>query len=99
MPEDRQGGKDSAKDAPSAPASSELAVRGPAPGRPRERVPIPAWYPKVLALTGIAVLVWLALYAFLGQARQLIVWLVIALFLSFALEPGVNWLARHGWRR
>jgi predicted PurR-regulated permease PerM len=97
MPEDRQGGEDSAQDAPSP--SSELAVRGAASGRPRDRVPIPAWYPKVLALTGIAVLLWLALYAFLGQVRQLIIWVVIALFLSFALEPAVNWLARHGWRR
>jgi predicted PurR-regulated permease PerM len=95
VPEDHQGGEA----APGKPASSELAARSPATGRPRDRVPIPGWYPKVLALTGIAVLLWLALYTFLGQVRQLIIWLVIALFLSFALEPAVNWLARHGWRR
>ena len=25
--------------------------------------------------------------------------LVISLFMSFAIEPGVNWFARHGWKR
>jgi predicted PurR-regulated permease PerM len=97
VPEDRERGEGSAKDAP--PASSGLAVRRNDRRGPRDRVPIPPWYPKALALTGVAVLLWLGIYTFLGQVRQLIVWLVIALFLSFALEPAVNWLARHGWRR
>jgi predicted PurR-regulated permease PerM len=33
------------------------------------------------------------------RLRDLIVWLVAALFLSFALEPAVNWLVGRGWRR
>jgi predicted PurR-regulated permease PerM len=66
---------------------------------PREHARLPLWFPKALALTGVGVLVWLALYGFLGQVRQLLIWLLISLFLSFALEPAVNWLARHGWKR
>jgi len=66
---------------------------------PRGRAALPSWYAKGLALAGIAVFIWLGVYGFLGQVRQLIIWLLIALFLSFALEPAVNWLARHGWRR
>jgi predicted PurR-regulated permease PerM len=66
---------------------------------PRERAEVPPWYPKALALAGVGVFVWIGVYAFLGQVRQLLIWLVISLFLSFALEPAVNWLARHGWRR
>src|SRR5439155_971651 len=60
---------------------------------------LPLWFPKALALTGVGVFAWLAVYGFLGQVRQLLIWLLIGLFLSFALEPAVNWLARHGWRR
>jgi predicted PurR-regulated permease PerM len=37
---------------------------------------------------------WLA-----SRLTGLIGWLIISLFLSFALEPGVNFLAKHGWRR
>ena len=60
---------------------------------------MPPWYPKALILAGVAVFLWLGIYAFLGQIRSLLIWLLIALFLSFALEPAVNWLARRGWRR
>ena len=40
-----------------------------------------------------------AAFTFVRQIRSLIVWLISALFLSFALEPAVNWLGRHGWKR
>jgi predicted PurR-regulated permease PerM len=46
---------------------------------------------------GVVVLVagsWL-----LGRLRDLLVTLLIALFISFALEPAVNALAARGWRR
>ena len=65
---------------------------------PRPRT-IPPWYPKALAVTGVAVIIWLGVYALLGQIRSLIIWLLVSLFLSFAIEPAVNFLARHGWRR
>jgi predicted PurR-regulated permease PerM len=33
------------------------------------------------------------------RLQQLLLWIVAALFLSFALEPAVNWLVGRGWRR
>ena len=51
----------------------------------------------VLLLAGAAVLViafWLVF-----RLRSLLVMLLISFFLSFALEPPVNLLARRGWRR
>src|SRR5207253_4718091 len=52
------------------------------------------WLYGVLAVFG-----GLALLVFVGKMRGLLIWLLIALFLSFALEPAVNWLHRHGWKR
>ncbi|MCU0309449.1 MAG: AI-2E family transporter [Acidimicrobiales bacterium] len=60
---------------------------------------MPRWVPRAIALffagvVGLAVASWL-----LGQLRELIVTLLIAVFISFALEPAVNRLAARGWRR
>jgi predicted PurR-regulated permease PerM len=66
---------------------------------PRDEDRMPPWVPRLLlliVLTYFAAL--LALSAF-RALRDLILWLIAALFLSFALEPAVNWLAAHGWRR
>ena len=60
---------------------------------------MPRWVPRAIALffagvVGLAVASWL-----LGELRELIVTLLIAIFISFALEPAVNRLAARGWRR
>lgn len=60
---------------------------------------MPPWIPKLLLMIVATVAVSLATYWFLGKIRDLIVWLIVALFLSFALEPAVNYLAKRGWRR
>ncbi|MEX0991776.1 MAG: AI-2E family transporter [Actinomycetota bacterium] len=60
---------------------------------------MPPWIPRLILLIilsgflaiGVA---WLAL-----RLHTLFGWLLISLFLSFALEPAVNFLARRGWRR
>jgi predicted PurR-regulated permease PerM len=60
---------------------------------------MPRWIPRLLlliVLTYFAAL--LALTAF-RALRHVILWLLAALFLSFALEPAVNWLVSRGWRR
>lgn len=60
---------------------------------------MPPWIPRLLVLL---VLVFFAAYAgftLFRRLRDLIVWLIVALFLSFALEPAVNWLVGRGWRR
>ena len=60
---------------------------------------MPKWFTRAVALS-------LGGLAFLGAAdwvlirvRSLIIVILVSLFLSFAIEPAVNWLARRGWRR
>jgi predicted PurR-regulated permease PerM len=49
----------------------------------------------VIATVALALLAWWLLQ----QVRVVVSMLVVSLLLSFGLEPGVNWLARKGWRR
>ena len=65
----------------------------------RGRDEMPRWIPKLLLLVVATIAASLAAYWFLGKIRDLIIWLIVALFLSFALEPAVNYLVRRGWRR
>ncbi|WP_067640584.1 AI-2E family transporter [Actinomadura latina] len=67
-----------------------------APAGPRR---MPAWLPKAFALAGAAVLAFLAGLWLLQRLRELLLLLLTSLFLAFAIEPAVNWLARHRWRR
>ena len=68
---------------------------------------LPGWVPALLrqlTLRGILVLVVGAtiVLLFTGLAGKLTSFFGIiftAFFLSFALEPGVNWFAKRGWRR
>ena len=60
---------------------------------------MPRWVPRAIALfflgiVALATSVWL-----IGKLRDLLIMLLVALFLSFALEPAVNWLQARGWRR
>ena len=60
---------------------------------------MPPWVPRLLGMIVAIVVGVFAAYHVLGRLRGLIVILVISLFLSIAIEPGVNFLARKGWRR
>ena len=40
-----------------------------------------------------------AIFMLIRTLKNLLLWLVAALFLSFALEPAVNFLVRRGWKR
>lgn len=80
---------------PAVPAPSSRTVRL---GWDRDDS-MPRWVPRAIAmfLVGVAALVvgqWL-----LVRLRDLLVTILIALFVSFALEPGVNRLVARGWRR
>ncbi|GAA4226417.1 AI-2E family transporter [Actinomadura meridiana] len=61
--------------------------------------PMPRWLPKAFLLAGAIVLLFLGGLWLLRQLRELLLLLLISLFLAFAIEPAVNWLARRGWRR
>lgn len=60
---------------------------------------MPEWLPHLLVMVaGMAIVLFVGLNLF-RALRGLIILLVISLFLATALEPAVNFLARHGWRR
>jgi predicted PurR-regulated permease PerM len=60
---------------------------------------MPSWIPGlVVAIFGIVVGLFAA-FNVLQRLRGLLILLLISLFLSIALEPGVNYLHRRGWRR
>jgi predicted PurR-regulated permease PerM len=75
----------------------------PAPSEPtadRTSNGMPVWIPKLLLLVVVTGFAAYAVFILFRKLRDLIIWLIAALFLSFALEPAVNWLVRkRGWRR
>lgn len=60
---------------------------------------MPPWLPRAFVLAAATVLAFGAGLWLLDRLRSLILLLVISLFLAFAIEPGVNWLAKRGLRR
>jgi predicted PurR-regulated permease PerM len=73
---------------------SELHADAHGPRQPR-----PAWIvPFMIGLFITVFAVFLTISA-VHRLHSVITMIVIALFLSFALEPAVQWLARHGWPR
>lgn len=63
------------------------------------RVPLPPWVRRLLyEIVAVVVVVFVAYHVF-RALRSLIIILVISLFISIALEPGVNFLASKGWKR
>jgi predicted PurR-regulated permease PerM len=67
--------------------------------RPEEIGALPPWIPRLLLAVVLTAFVGYAAFNLIRQLQQLLLWLVAALFLSFALEPAVNWLVARGWRR
>ena len=60
---------------------------------------IPSWFLRAVFLVIGAVLVTILSIVLLIELQELVVLFVIALFLSFAIEPMVNTLERRGWNR
>lgn len=60
---------------------------------------MPSWIPRLVVTVIVSVLVVGASVFLLWKLASFINWLLIALFLSFALEPLVNGLVHRGWRR
>jgi predicted PurR-regulated permease PerM len=60
---------------------------------------MPTWVPRAMLLffAGVAALFTVAWL--IRELRELLLILLVSLFLAFALEPAVNYLARRGWRR
>ena len=66
---------------------------------PRDRKGMPRWIPRLLVMIVLIVIALFSAYHILDRLRSLLVIVGISLFLSIALEPGVNYLARKGWKR
>jgi predicted PurR-regulated permease PerM len=64
-----------------------------------ESAAMPPWVPRAIALAAAWVVVLFAARWALRELRVLVVMLLVALFLSLAMEPVVDRLARRGWRR
>src|SRR4051794_4478197 len=74
----------------------EAATSAPVPSGSQT---MPPWIPRALLMFFAGVVVLSAADWLLTRLSDLILMLVVALFLSFALEPAVDWLAQRGWRR
>ena len=69
-------------------------------GRPTgDATTLPPWIPRLLLAVVITVFAAYAAFSLIRRLSHLLLWLVAALFLSFALEPAVNWLVARGWKR
>jgi predicted PurR-regulated permease PerM len=60
---------------------------------------MPRWIPRLITVVVLVVVGLFVAYHMVRAVRTLLVLLVISFFLSIALEPGVNFLSRKGWRR
>lgn len=61
--------------------------------------PMPEWIPKLVATVIVSVLAIAFTIFLVTKLRGLIALILVALFLSFALEPFVNRLVARGWKR
>jgi len=60
---------------------------------------MPRWIPRLITIIVLVCVGLFVAYHMLRAVRTLLVLLAISFFLSIALEPGVNYLNRKGWRR
>lgn len=74
-------------------------MRGAEAGRGWRSDRMPPWIPRAILLAVLAVAGLIAAGWLLGRLRGLLILLLVSLFLAFAIEPAVNWLAAHRWRR
>ena len=95
---------------PEIPEESPLPPLTPAQARGAEdvRTPLnqrfsgemPTWIPRLILTVILSVFAAYATFMLIRTLSNLILWLVAALFLSFALEPAVNYLVtKRGWKR
>jgi predicted PurR-regulated permease PerM len=60
---------------------------------------VPRWILRFIVLAVLGVVVIYIAGVSVARLRDLLAATVAALFFSFALEPAVNWLEKHGWKR
>ena len=60
---------------------------------------MPAWVPRAIAMFFVGAAAFVVVSWLVAELSNLLMTLLVSLFLSFAIEPAVNWLAARGWRR
>lgn len=82
-------------------AAPDDAVYGEDSGRPLQHDSSrpPRWFARGLVMAVVAVFVAAFAWRAFFQLKGLIVNVLIAFFISLALEPAVLWLVRRGWKR
>ena len=66
---------------------------------PRGQDVMPPWVPRLLGMIVATILGTLAVVWLLGKLQSLLITIILSLFISFAFEPAVLFLAKRGWRR
>lgn len=61
--------------------------------------PMPKWVPRAIALFWMTFLAALVARELFHQLSSFLLLVLVSIFLAFAIEPGVNRLAKRGWRR
>jgi len=61
--------------------------------------PMPKWVPRAIVLFWMTFLAALVARELFHQLSGFLLLVLVSIFLAFAIEPGVNRLARRGWRR
>ena len=61
--------------------------------------PMPKWVPRAIVLFWMAFLAALVARELFHQLSSFLLLVLVSIFLAFAIEPGVNRLAKRGWRR
>ena len=61
--------------------------------------PMPKWVYRAVVVFWLGFLMALVVRELFGMVSGFMLLLLVSLFLALAIEPGVNWLQRRGWRR
>jgi predicted PurR-regulated permease PerM len=61
--------------------------------------PMPRWVYRATIVFWLGFLAALVVRQLFGMVSGFLLLLLVSLFLALAIEPGVNWLQRRGWRR
>jgi predicted PurR-regulated permease PerM len=59
----------------------------------------PRWFPRAIAYVMLAIVMLVAARSIFHAIGGFLTTILVSLFLSFALEPAVDWFAARGWRR
>jgi predicted PurR-regulated permease PerM len=81
------------------PTDGSIADTAPRTSNPPSRWSDHSWMVWLIVIAPVAAVAIVATLYFLSAIAGILRIILISQFIALALEPGVNWLARRGWRR